>query len=514
MKRNNQRGSALIFALILLLVLSAMAGSLVFLSQSETWSSMNYRMMTQARYGAEAGVNAAANFLMTTYVPPAPTPANGLGCNVFPNYNACAYPVTDAAGNPIYLSTLGGQPANDPSGQQAAFAAAVSGSLQAGANTVNYTASAQLMSMTSVQGFGQAQPVTVQTWQITAHGDISNVRNAEAEVVTTLERYISPAFSYAAFADSNQCAALSFAGNGTTNGYDSSTLAVSGGVVQAPSSANLLGYGGDVGTNGNQNDSGNHTTINGTLSSPSLGLGVCTAGAMTALSGGSLKQVTGGLIQMPQAVNMPNPSITPPLPGSPDITKAPSGPLGPCPSPCNLGDIQLTGGTLVLTPGTYNINSISISGNASIQIAPYPPGTPLAGQNAPVILNVANEPTTLNPASSNNPIKITGNAIDNPTYDPSMLQITCCAYPPPPPPNTPPTAPPLINIAGNGANAAVVYAPNANVDFLGNAKFYGSVIANKLFDVGNGDIYYDLKLKKKLVTIGNYVLNAFTWNKY
>jgi hypothetical protein len=71
-----------------------------------------------------------------------------------------------------------------------------------------------------------------------------------------------------------------------------------------------------------------------------------------------------------------------------------------------------------------------------------------------------------------------------------------------------------IQIAGNGASAAVVYAPNATADFKGNGTFYGSVIASQLTDVGNGAIYYDLKLKKKLYTIGNYVLDAFTWNKY
>src|SRR5215467_7648628 len=89
MKRNNQKGSALIFALILLLVLSAMAGSLMFLSTSETYSSMNYRTMTQARYGAEAGVNAAANFIMNAYVPP----ATCAGCN-FAGYQTNVYPVT------------------------------------------------------------------------------------------------------------------------------------------------------------------------------------------------------------------------------------------------------------------------------------------------------------------------------------------------------------------------------------------------------------------------------------
>ena len=107
MKTNNQRGSALIFALILLLVLSAMAGSLMFLSRSETWSSVNYRMMTQARYGAEAGVNATSNFLINTYVPPTTPPGTP-----FPGFNTNVYPVTDAAGLPVFLSTLNTQAAN------------------------------------------------------------------------------------------------------------------------------------------------------------------------------------------------------------------------------------------------------------------------------------------------------------------------------------------------------------------------------------------------------------------
>src|ERR1700747_1527765 len=191
MKRNNQRGSALIFALILLLVLSAMAGSLMFLSKSETYSSMNYRMMTQARYGDEAAVNATANYIMNADVPP----ATCAGCN-FAGFNTNVYPVTDAAGNNVFLSTLSTQAANYPNGQaQAAFANAMNATqpLQAGANTVNYSASAQLMKMVSITPFGTTTPVTIQTWQITAHGDVTNVRNAEAEVVTTLERYISPA---------------------------------------------------------------------------------------------------------------------------------------------------------------------------------------------------------------------------------------------------------------------------------------------------------------------------------
>src|SRR5215469_12175194 len=231
MKRNNEKGSALIFALILLLVLSAMAGSLMFLSNSETFSSMNYRMMTQARYGAEAGVNAAANFLMSAnYVPPA-APAPGAE---FPGYNTLtAYPVQTAGGGNVILTTIPGQQSSYPDGQMvAAFQNNMNANQplqhggQNGVNTVNYYASAKLMSMVSIIPFGTTQPVTVQTWQITGHGDIANVQNGEAEVVTTLERYIAATFSYAAFADGNGCGQLTFNGNGSTNGYDSGGLPV------------------------------------------------------------------------------------------------------------------------------------------------------------------------------------------------------------------------------------------------------------------------------------------------
>ena len=73
MKRKKEKGVALILTLILLAVLSVMAVSLMFIGRAETWSSMNYRMMTQARYGAEAGVNAAANWIQNSYTAPITT---------------------------------------------------------------------------------------------------------------------------------------------------------------------------------------------------------------------------------------------------------------------------------------------------------------------------------------------------------------------------------------------------------------------------------------------------------
>jgi hypothetical protein len=56
--------------LLLAVALSAIGASLLMLANTETYASMNYRMMSQARYGAEAGVLRAANYLTQTYTSP------------------------------------------------------------------------------------------------------------------------------------------------------------------------------------------------------------------------------------------------------------------------------------------------------------------------------------------------------------------------------------------------------------------------------------------------------------
>src|SRR5262245_32889079 len=62
----NERGIALVLSLFLMTAMSVLGVSLMFLSQTETYASMNYRMMSQARYAGEAGIQKAANFLLDT----------------------------------------------------------------------------------------------------------------------------------------------------------------------------------------------------------------------------------------------------------------------------------------------------------------------------------------------------------------------------------------------------------------------------------------------------------------
>ena len=526
MKRTNQKGVAMIFALIFILVLSVTAATLMFLSQSETWSSMNYRLMTQSRYGAEAGLHAAANYMMNSYTLP-----GGAGDPLSAYNYKTVSPVTLAAGgSPIALGvTMNGISSNYPVGTVLTnFNTASQGSLAGGNNTVNYSVSAELMSMRQVTQCGNSQPLTAQLWKLTSHGDITGTRSAEVEVSALLELHVTPCYQYAGFATGNGCGSISFNSGGTIDSYNSSNMTLSGG---SPVTQN---YEGNLGSNGNVNTA-NGTTINGTFSSPDTGVGACGAGAgVDALTGGGT--VTGcsmsttsclpapGLVKLPQPVTFVPPATDYPgctgagaalcdatldstLPAPNNLVPSPGPPIGPG----LYGDISAAGNQVVTfspagtTPANcaaavYYVNSVSLKGNASLTIAPCPgtgPGSnpPLPAAYMPVIINIVG-------SGGGTVLDAGGNGIANPGFNSSLIQFQYSGAG-------------LINLHGNGATAAVIYAPNATVDLKGNGTIYGSVIAAQINGIGGPvTIHYDRALAVNLATVGNWTLDTFTWSKY
>ncbi len=485
MNKTKERGVALILALILVLVLSVMAVSLMFLSQTETWSSMSYRIMSQARGGAEAGVNKAANFLMSTgYTPP-----GGAG-DPITSYILTASPVT-YAGNPVVLSADSTVLSNYPlASAQTSFSTAGQGSLTAGNSTVNYTSSAKLLSMQRVTPYGSTTPVTVQSWLITSDGTISGLRNAQVEVSAILEQPISPVFNYAAFATSNGCSALTFGGGGTTDSYDS------GAVVNG--SVSTQAYGGNVGTNGNLTTGGSPTTLNGSLSTPRTGVGTCTSGNVTAWTDNQ-GTVTGGLVELPQPVVYPTPVI--PAPGTTNLSidknwKCPTGGSAIPGCTSKAGDIYLP-------PGAYG--NLSISGNANLHVSA---GTyninSFQEQSAQSSLIIDSGPVIFNVTGNNVSgavVDLTGNSVQNPSLNPMNFQILYAGTG-------------TVKLAGNSQAAALLYAPNASFSFTGQGSWYGAVIGNNLTDMGGAAIHYDRRLQRNAYTVGNYMLSSFTWKKY
>src|SRR3954469_5818777 len=109
MHTHHQRGVALILALFLMSAMSVLAASLMFLSQTETYASMNYRMMSQARYAGEAGVQKAADFLLDTTQYALP----GSVGDPLANYIRTASPVT-YNGQPVVLSATPSKASNYP----------------------------------------------------------------------------------------------------------------------------------------------------------------------------------------------------------------------------------------------------------------------------------------------------------------------------------------------------------------------------------------------------------------
>src|SRR5437016_1551124 len=193
MSRRNDDGAALILAICLTLVASVIGASLVMLAQTETYASLNYRLMSQARYAAESGVQKTVNYLLYTYVSPTTTEMASYVTNVSPvKYSNSA----------VILSARSDQTYNYPtSATQTAFNTAAQGSLMAGQMPVNYAASAKLLSMQAINVYGSpGTKAVIQTWEITSDGTTSGARPAKVQVTAILERQVTTVAEFGFFA--------------------------------------------------------------------------------------------------------------------------------------------------------------------------------------------------------------------------------------------------------------------------------------------------------------------------
>jgi type IV pilus assembly PilX-like protein len=499
-KNRREKGVALIITLFLMLAMSVIASSLMFLSQTETYASQNYRVMSQARYGAESGVHRAANYLMYSYAPP--TSAGDLAL-----YDLTKSPVRYNASDVLLSSTSPGSGNYPDAAVKAAFNTATTNSLAAGITTVGYTASAKLLSMRQINEYAKATPTTIQTWLITSVGTIaSGSRTAQVEVSAVLERGVGPAFSYAAFAIYNGCDALDWAGGGNTYSYDSTAL----GGGTPPNDQ----YGGNIGSNGNLTSTGTPTYIYGSLSTPRTGVGACSTNNVTSWTSSGSPPPTGGTVTLPQSLPFTTPDPPNPLPptttmdlnsncndtsySSPQCTVSGGNvTLTPSGATLSLGNVTLNGNsTLHLKAGTYNINSLKFTGNSKIVV-----------DSGPVYLNVAGLDGSGGYLAT--PIDFEGQMASNMTgigntagYDPTMIQIRYAGTG-------------EIKGAGGADNAALVYAPKATFNLTGGSDWYGAVIANKVTVSGNNTaIHYDRHLRKSELLAGAFMMSSFTWKKY
>ncbi len=120
--------------------------------------------------------------------------------------------------------------------------------------------------------------------------------------------------------------------------------------------------------------------------------------------------------------------------------------------------------TLILT-ATSGMSALDVTGNAAIIVT--------AGATFTVY--------------TEGNVKIAGNGIGNANLQPVTLQFWGTNQS---------TGGQDIQIAGNGALRAIVYAPNASVKINGNGEVMGSVVANHITLVGNAAFHYDEALSR------------------
>lgn len=301
-------------------------------------------------------------------------------------------------------------------------------------------------------------------------------------------------------------------GGATTYSYDGNTLA-----NPTPTTANTTG--GNVGANGAISLQGSSTSVNGTISSTlPAGITGCPTSS-TAVSGQPTVLGTPITSLTPQqiATDMPvlptpyNPPV-PPIPSKVPTTlcTAQNGCLSPiqsCTKTCNkvkgklvcgttcvssgytlapgsYGDIQLMGGTnLTLTGGTYNINSITVTGNSNVTVA------------GSTTINLAGQTDTNFNASTSTVADFTGGSLTNSSNDPSNLTINyggTGAF------DSGGNAIPSIILNGGSGVYAIVNAPLANLSFKGGGNFYGQATAETIDDRGGTNFYYDTALNNNV----------------
>jgi hypothetical protein len=138
-------------------------------------------------------------------------------------------------------------------------------------------------------------------------------------------------------------------------------------------------------------------------------------------------------------------------------------------APGTYNNILLGGGsTLLLSGGTYNINSIDMTGGSLLKL---PTGS------GPVTMNVFGTGIT----GSDQVINFGGGGLANDTGNPSNLIMNYAGSQP-------------IDLSGGSGSYGLLYAPNAPITMGGGGDWWGAAIGKSLLMTGGSSLHYDRAL--------------------
>ena len=462
MRRDDERGAALVMALLALCAFSLLTAAIAFTVQGETKSSANYKYGQGAYYVANAGIQRSLAWFNSSY-----TPA------VAAYTYASTRDALQFGGQDVVLGGQTGVTSNYPNSTMATSFTSVLGqpktligdSSNATLTSGDYTSNATLLRSTAGTFLDTTTFTTgasaLERWRIDAFGWWGTAANplGTSEVSAVIERTASPFWDKAVWVKTS----ANFSGNPVgsyVDAYDSA-LGPYGGTNISNTS---FGSNGDV-------TLGGFARINGDLFYGPTGTFNNNVQA-------GWTSVTGQVSQLPAK------RVFPPIPNFAVGTTDP-------PIPKTVGASIGSGGyrsiavpqdtNITLTGGTYYIDNFTLSRGATITLS--------AGVNTTLFIKTL--------------FKFDQGAVLN-SSDPLLFQIYYAGI----------TDPTTLSLKTTGSFYGTIYAPNATLNLSGGTGFYGSFIANKLVASGGSAIHYNKALGNKSLALGPFRIMTWTQKSY
>jgi hypothetical protein len=270
----NEEGSALVIALLCLLVLGVTSSAIVFTTQGEMKSSSAYKYSQQAFYVANGGVQRAVSWYNSSYIPHLPSS----------DYNTTYFPVKYSGNNVLLAGDTGGSAVYPDSAVASSFHTAfASRTLEADTkNSGIYDLNASLIKYQPTTFLNPTTfatyPSAIERWRITSTGYWRTSANpiGEAQITATIENDGCSIFDRALWGIDG----VSLGGTNMIDSYDPRL---------GPYGGTNKGYLGSIASNGTVSINGN-VEVDGSLAYGPSGSFVQTGGSST---------ITGDVIHLP-----------------------------------------------------------------------------------------------------------------------------------------------------------------------------------------------------------------------
>jgi len=498
-ERGSERGMALVFTLLGLLLLSMLAASLMFVTSAGSFASTAFKSQMQASFAANTGVQAALNWFRTYYAPNWLDNPTGIATT------ATAYLLTvqppTYGGNAVTLGGSANFPSSDVASSFVAFSTSPNNQVTMGNTTGSYTMTASLMAHDRYKKMDNTDVIS-ERWMVSVTGTVAGpLGDSTVRETAVIERVFLPLFNDAI---RGKCQ-VNLGGNISTDSYFSASGAYGGSNMFTGADAQA-----SVGSNALIQASGGSATINGNAYWGSSS-GSCTGGELIKTD----SIVAGKIIEAP---GVPFPPIAPvfsdttaattddcPKPASkapvlvrrynsiglgtfnPDSTGSPPGSGHWRTCGVNSYNVYLcvpaASGT---TAAYFYFNVIDTGGSAGIylikEISPGVCPAPATDKDAEAFYCATLGGCMPARIYVNQQLTMNGNGGIIGAGDPRFLSFFYSG-----------TAD--SKYAGNPDLFATIYAPFAKVVISGTAGIYGSVTALNVDDQGTGNVHYDLSLQ-------------------